>query len=83
MHHDTIRNSNQMNVVDFIKTVPPVKIPNITALSNISFGIILTNTFAKQKSFLFSNFVNLDKQKLQFCIIEGETVQEQKLSNYR
>ena len=39
-----------------------IKIPNITALSNISFSTILTNIFAKQKSFLFSYFVNLDKK---------------------
>ena len=37
--------------------------PNITALSNISFATILTNIFAKQKFFLFSYFVNLDKKK--------------------
>ena len=48
---------NQMNSVNFIKM--PVKIPNIT---NFSFSTILTNIFAKQKSFLFSYFVNLDKK---------------------
>ena len=51
-----------MNFVDFIKPRLPVKIPTITALSNISFAIILTYIFAKQKSFLFSYFVNLDKK---------------------
>ena len=46
MHHDTITISKShsmlMNFVDFIKTWIPVKIPNITALSNISFPTILT-----------------------------------------
>ena len=45
-----------------LKTGLPVKIPNITASSNISFATILTNIFAKQKSFLFSYFVNLNKK---------------------
>ena len=51
-----------MDFIDFIKTWLPVKIPNITALSKFIFTTILTNTFAKQKSFLFSNLVNLDKK---------------------
>ena len=66
MHHETntISKSHSflMNFVDFIKTRLPVKIPNITALSNISFATILRSMFAKQKSFLFSYFVNLDKK---------------------
>ena len=60
----------------------PVKIPipNITTLSNISFAIILTNIFAKQKTSLFSYFDNFDKKKkLQNGIIE-EILQEQKIS---
>ena len=65
MHHDTITISKShsilMNFVDFIKTGLPVKKPDITALSNIRLATILTNTIAKEKSFLFSNFVNLDK----------------------
>ena len=53
-----------MSFVDFIKNRLPVKIPDIKALSNISFAIIWTNIFAKQKScFLLSNYVNLDKKK--------------------
>ena len=54
---------NQMNLDDFIKTGLPVKIPNVAVLSSISFAIILTNILAKQKFFLFSYFVNLDKKK--------------------
>ena len=56
---------NEMNFVDFIMTRVPVKIPipNITTLSNISFAIILTNIFAKQKTSLFSYFDNFDKKK--------------------
>ena len=65
-----------MNFVDFIKPGLPVK---ITALSNNNFAIILTNIFAKQKSFLFSCFVKIDK-KLQNGIMEGKNVLEQKLS---
>ena len=61
-------------------TIMSKKIPNITALSNISFATILTNIFAKYKTFLFSCFVNLDNKKLQYCITEGENVQEPKLS---
>ena len=48
MHHDTISIPIQMNFVDFKKTGLPVKIPNITALSKLSFATILTNSFAKQ-----------------------------------
>ena len=50
-----------MNLV-FIKTGLSVKIPNITGLSNTTFDFayILTNSYAKQKSFLLSYFVNLD-----------------------
>ena len=68
MHHDTITISKShgvlMNFVYYIKTRLPVKIPNITALSNFSFATILTNIVVKQKSFLFSYFVNLDKKRL-------------------
>ena len=38
---------NQINFIGFIKTGLPVKTPNITALSIISFAIILTNIFCK------------------------------------
>ena len=97
MHHSTFTISKPhsilMNLIDFIKkTGLPLKIPNITALSSISFTTILTNIFAKQKSFLFSYFVNLDKKKkkklvnldkkkkkLQNGITEGENLQGQKL----
>ena len=55
IHHDTIiiskSHSILMNFIDFIQTKLSVKIPNITALSNFSFATILTNIFAKQKSF--------------------------------
>ena len=47
-----------MNFVDFIK----MRLPNITALSNISFAIILTHIFAKQKFFVFSYFINFDQR---------------------
>ena len=59
-----------MNFAGFIKTILPVKIPNITALSNISFATILTNIFCTTEApFLFSYFVNLDKKELQNSII--------------
>ena len=67
-----------MNFVDFIKMGLPLKIPNNTAHSYISFAIIL-NIFAKQKSFLFAYFVDLDK-KLKNGIIEGENLQVQNIS---
>ena len=58
-----------------------VKIPNITAPSQISSGTILTNIFAKWKSFLFSYFVNLDKKASEwyYLITGGENLQGQKL----
>ena len=59
---------NQMKFVDFIKPGLPVKIQNITTLSNISFAIILTNIFAKQKSSLLSHFVNFDKKNFRMVL---------------
>ena len=85
MQHDTIiiskSHSILMNFFDFIKNRLLVKIPNITDLSNISFGTILTNIFAKQKSFLFSYCVNYDKKASEwyYLITGGENLQGQKL----
>ena len=66
IHQDTIAISKShnilMNFIDFIKTELPVKISNISALSNISLAIITSNIFAKQKTFLCSYIVNLDKK---------------------
>ena len=84
MHRDTIIIFKSHSILmKLYKTGLPVKIPNVTALSNISLATILTNIFTKQKSFLFSNFVNLDKKKkkeFQNGITEGENLQGQKLS---
>ena len=72
VHHNTITilksHNILMNFVVFYETGLPVKIPNITALSNINFATIL-NIFAKQKSFCFSYFVNLDKNKKSFRMV--------------
>ena len=49
-------------------------------MSNISFATILTNIFAKKKSFFFSYFVSLDK-KLENGIT-GENLHGQKWSKH-
>ena len=66
-HNITISESHSIliNFADFIKTRIPVKIPNITAFSNITFATILTNIFGKQKYFCSHTFINLDRKKLQ------------------
>ena len=69
MHHNTITISNLQYFNEshlLYKIGLPVKIPNITAHSNISFATILIFSFfffffATQKSFLFSYFNNLDQ----------------------
>ena len=74
---------NQMNYmyVDFMKTGLSAKIPNITALSNISFATIL-NIFAKQKSFLLSYLsLCLDKKASEWYD-RSKNVQEQNYQKY-
>ena len=63
-----------MNFLDFIKKKKlPVKLSNITAISNISFATILTNIFCKTDIFfVLILYVNLDKKNLQNGITEGK-----------
>ena len=59
MRHDAISISKSNEFHWFYKDWTAfIKLPNFTAVSNISFAIIFTNIFTKQKSFQFSYFVN-------------------------
>ena len=81
MHHDTITISKShsilMNFIDFYKTRLPL--PNITALSNISFATILTDMFAKTEILFVFTTCGFRQKKLQNGITAGENLQGQKL----